>query len=55
MTIDEALAMGFTIPTVDGVNIIVNNTAERMRVPVRAKGKPYNTNYSLYNIIATSL
>ena len=38
MTIDEALTMGLTIPTVDGVDITVNNTEQRRRVPVRAKG-----------------
>ena len=42
ITIDEALAMGLTIPTVDGVDITVNNTVQRMRIPVRAKGKQCN-------------
>ena len=39
MTIDEALTMGLTIPLVDGVDITVNNTEERRRIPIRAKGK----------------
>ena len=47
MTIDEALAIGLTIPTVDGVDITANNTVERLRIPIRAKGKSYNSNYSL--------
>ena len=39
LTIAEALAMGLEIPLVDGVNITVNNTEERIRVPIGAKGK----------------
>ena len=38
MTIAEALAMGLDIPTIDGVDIAINNTLERERVPIRAKG-----------------
>ena len=39
MTIAEALARGLHIPLVDGVDITVNNTEERRRVPIRAQGK----------------
>ena len=40
LTIDEALSRGLEIPTVEGnLNITINNTEERMRIPIRAKGK----------------
>ena len=38
MTIADAMTMGVSIPLVEGVDITINNTKERMQVPVRAKG-----------------
>ena len=39
LTVADALAMGLTIPPVEGnLDITVNNTEERMRIPIRAKG-----------------
>ena len=38
-TVDDALAMGLTIPPVEGnLDITENTTEERMRIPIRAKG-----------------
>ena len=40
LTIDEALARGLEIPPVEGnLNIKENNTEERRRIPIRARGK----------------
>ena len=38
LTIDEALTRGLTIPPVEGnLDITVNTTEERRRIPIRAK------------------
>ena len=39
MTIDEALVRGLDIPSVDGMDITVNTTEGRRRIPIRAKGE----------------
>ena len=40
LTIADALAMGLNIPPVEGnLDIKENNTEERRRIPIRAKGK----------------
>ena len=39
LTIAQALARGLNIPSVEGNDITVNNTEERMRIPIRAKCK----------------
>ena len=41
MTIDEALTRGLDIPLFDGVNITTEDSQERRRIPVRAKGKQF--------------
>ena len=47
LTIDEALARGLKIPTVESNwDIKENSSEQRRRIPIRAKGK-----HEIYNII----